>query len=312
MASRFTAIATTVLLAGTAGTSLYVASTAQQARDAISAAHDPTTAHGEFAVRADAGGADVTALVAVSPGTPGQVLTVSDAGLPHWAAGGGVAPTAYTAADFTATQGHASTAASIVSGRLRLTIDAAERRYGTVSGAWTTTAPRGVLTLPPEAREVIVLAGVHSESDSGSGEIAVTVALRGGSTTDPSDVDNNAFQAGARLPGALNFDTSAGIYGGELRADTYPGALSPLISTTAWNTATPSPRFGVRWTRGGLGYVAMAAAGTTPDDVMGLAPAAVSPDWPYPVQVVIALQQYAGVPPLASTVDLDVFVWVWL
>ena len=270
------------------------------------------TQHGALVTAQDAGASDAVALVAVSPGTPGQVLTVSDAGLPHWAAGGGVAPTAYTAADFTATQGHASTAASIVSGRLRLTIDAAERRYGTVSGAWTTTAPRGVLTLPPEAREVIVLAGVHSESDSGSGEIAVTVALRGGSTTDPSDVDNNAFQAGARLPGALNFDTSAGIYGGELRADTYPGALSPLISTTAWNTATPSPRFGVRWTRGGLGYVAMAAAGTTPDDVMGLAPAAVSPDWPYPVQVVIALQQYAGVPPLASTVDLDVFVWVWL
>lgn len=43
-----------------------------------------------------------------------------------------------------------------------------------------------------------------------------------------------------------------------------------------------------------------------------LTPEAVSPDWPYPTQVVIALQQYAGVPPLASTVDLDVFVWVWL
>ena len=92
MATRYTAIATAALIAGAAGTSLYTASTAQQAREAIVAAHDPTTRHGELAVRVDAGGADVTALAPVEPGTAGQVLTVSDAGLPVWraaATGGG-------------------------------------------------------------------------------------------------------------------------------------------------------------------------------------------------------------------------------
>lgn len=86
MATRYTSIATAALIAGTVGTSLYTASTAQDAREAISAAHDPTTRHGEIIARVDAGGADVTALAAVAPGTAGQVLTVSDAGLPHWAA----------------------------------------------------------------------------------------------------------------------------------------------------------------------------------------------------------------------------------
>ncbi len=86
MATRYTSIATAALIAGTVGTSLYTASTAQDAREAISAAHDPTTRHGELVVRVDAGGADVTALAPVDPGTAGQVLTVSDAGLPHWAA----------------------------------------------------------------------------------------------------------------------------------------------------------------------------------------------------------------------------------
>ena len=65
-------------------------------------AYDPTTRHGEISVRVDAGGADVTALAAVDPGTAGQVLTVSDAGLPHWAAaaaGGSSLPDAAGVAD---------------------------------------------------------------------------------------------------------------------------------------------------------------------------------------------------------------------
>ena len=44
------------------------------------------TRHGELAVAQDAGAADAVALAPVAPGTAGQVLTVSDAGLPHWAA----------------------------------------------------------------------------------------------------------------------------------------------------------------------------------------------------------------------------------
>lgn len=59
------------------------------------------TQHGALVTAQDAGASDAVALVAVSPGTPGQVLTVSDAGLPHWAAGGGgtTLPDASGAAD---------------------------------------------------------------------------------------------------------------------------------------------------------------------------------------------------------------------
>ena len=94
MATRYTSLGTAALIAGSIGASVYTASTAQSAREAISAAHDPTTRHGELAVRVDAGGADVTALAAVDPGTTGQVFTVGDAGIPVWraaAAGGPVA-----------------------------------------------------------------------------------------------------------------------------------------------------------------------------------------------------------------------------
>ncbi len=44
------------------------------------------TRHGQILTAQDAGAADAVALTTVDPGTAGQVLTVSDAGLPHWAA----------------------------------------------------------------------------------------------------------------------------------------------------------------------------------------------------------------------------------
>ena len=47
------------------------------------------TRHGQLITVQDAGAADAVAAVAVSPGTAGQVLTVSNAGLPHWAAASG-------------------------------------------------------------------------------------------------------------------------------------------------------------------------------------------------------------------------------
>jgi len=86
--------AAALLAAGATGQSLFTATTPQEAREEIAAAHDVTTRHGELAVRVDAGGADVTALAAVDPGTTGQVFTVGDAGIPVWraaAAGGPVA-----------------------------------------------------------------------------------------------------------------------------------------------------------------------------------------------------------------------------
>jgi len=85
MANRTVAMSVGAALVATSiGASLYTASSAETARQAITAAYDPTTRHGELAVRVDAGGADVTALAAVAPGTPAQVLTVSDSGMPVW------------------------------------------------------------------------------------------------------------------------------------------------------------------------------------------------------------------------------------
>jgi len=305
MATRYTSLGTAALIAGSIGASVYTASTAQSAREAISAAHDVTTRHGEIAVRVDAGGADVTALAAVAPGTPAQVLTVSDSGVPVWrdpTSGGTV--TAYTAADFTPTQGHASTSASIVSGRLRLSIDAAVRRYGTVSGTWTTTAPRGVLTLPSGAREVVAITRVYTDSGTTTSYIGVSTALRGG--TDPSDITDLAVMSGTRLPGTLHWDTGPAIYGGELRANSYPA--STCISVVQW-AAAPTPYYGVRWTRGAVTYVGAATGASSPDDVYSYPVAGLVPDWPVPTEVVVTLQQYSGA--TAAPIDVEVFVWVW-
>ena len=305
MATRYTSLGTAALIAGSIGASVYTASTAQSAREAISAAHDVTTRHGEIAVRVDAGGADVTALAAVAPGTPAQVLTVSDSGVPVWrdpTSGGTV--TAYTAADFTPTQGHASTSASIVSGRLRLSIDAAVRRYGTVAGAWTTTAPRGVLRVPAGAREVVAITRVYTDSGTTTSYIGVSTALRGG--TDPSDITDLAVMSGTRLPGTLHWDTGPAIYGCELRANSYPA--STYISVVQW-AAAPTPYYGVRWTRGAVTYVGAATGASSPDDVYSYPVAGLVPDWPVPTEVVVTLQQYSGA--TAAQIDVEIFVWVW-
>ena len=57
------------------------------------------TQHGQTITVQDAGAADAVALVAVAPGTPGQVYTISDAGLPHWAAASGGSPWGSTVVD---------------------------------------------------------------------------------------------------------------------------------------------------------------------------------------------------------------------
>lgn len=84
------------------------------------------TRHGQLVTVQDAGAADAVATVAVSPGTAGQVLTVSDAGLPHWAAASGGTPWGativdpLTGGDWTETEA-ASTSATIGGGLATLT-----------------------------------------------------------------------------------------------------------------------------------------------------------------------------------------------
>lgn len=80
------------------------------------------TQHGALITAQDAGAADAVAVVAVTPGTAGQVLTVSDAGLPHWAAasgGGAVTVEDMTGTGWTTTAG-ASTSATWSGGVLTL------------------------------------------------------------------------------------------------------------------------------------------------------------------------------------------------
>ena len=109
------------------------------------------TQHGALVTAQDAGASDAVALVAVSPGTPGQVLTVSDAGLPHWAAGGGgtTLPDASGAADgaVLATVGGAQTWTQMWPGAVTVE-DMTGTGWTTTAGASTSaTWSGGVLTL---------------------------------------------------------------------------------------------------------------------------------------------------------------------
>ncbi len=95
MSTRYAMAASTAALVTSIGLALNTAVDQTTGRQAIGAAADPTSQHGQLIVRVDAGGADVTALAAVDPGTTGQVLTVGDGGVPVWrdpAAGGDTYP----------------------------------------------------------------------------------------------------------------------------------------------------------------------------------------------------------------------------
>lgn len=129
------------------------------------------TQHGALITAQDAGAADAVAAVAVAPGTAGQVLTVSDAGLPHWAAAasGGPTVTTYHASDFAAEQGGVSGGAAAISGvddasTATLTIAATSSTYGT-SGS---NSPRIVLPLPVGAQRIEVV--VQCTATSGTGD----------------------------------------------------------------------------------------------------------------------------------------------
>jgi hypothetical protein len=106
------------------------------------------TQHGALITVQDAGAADAVAAVAVTPGTPGQVLTVSDAGLPHWAAAasGGASVTTLYASDFTAVAGSesASISGTGASSTWTITTTSTTRTYGTAG----TTAARIIAALP--------------------------------------------------------------------------------------------------------------------------------------------------------------------
>ena len=223
MANRYVAMAVgAVLAAGSVGTGVYVANTQSDARIAMGAAHDVTTRHGEIAVRVDAGGADVTALAAVAPGTAGQVLTVGDAGVAVWRAPAGALPSgtgfvtvssgtggvltasSTSAADLRTALGAAPAdwttvtadalslrdgtrgTVTLTGGRLRFSLDGAGLAYydGT-----TRSSPRAYWVPPTTARQVLVVARVYTRvSGSSNASSSVAVLLRPGTddTADPA------------------------------------------------------------------------------------------------------------------------------
>lgn len=239
-----------------------------------------------------------------------SLLTAADAAAQRTALGVDQGRRAYTAADFTATNG-TSTTASIVAGRLRMTLDANVRRYGTIAGAWTTTAARGVLTLPTGLREVIVLSRVQSSTGTVTQYKALTTALRGGPASDPSDITGSDYvNSGFSAPATHQFDSSGNLYGGDARSDSFGTNIWTPVSTFNWSSA-PTQYLGIRWVRGATSYVAAPSGATTPDDVVPLGATASPPEWPVPTQAVVALQQFSGGASSVGQVDADILAWCW-
>lgn len=152
MANRYATLAATLLVAGATGTSLYTASTAQEARTAISAAQHVTTTHGDLAVHVDAG------LSRLAVGTAGQVLAVSDAGLPHWATPA-TSPgnTVLYASDGVAEAGSESASISGTGAESTVTLTASTtaRTFGTsgrTAAGWRLNLPAGLQRVSVEVR----------------------------------------------------------------------------------------------------------------------------------------------------------------
>jgi hypothetical protein len=221
------AVATTSaagLLTGAVGALLVASATAGEARNSIGLAY---TQHGALITAQDAGAADAVATVAVSPGTAGQVLTVSDAGLPHWAAApssnSGLTITTYYADSFVAVAGSesASIAGTGPTAAITLGATATTRAYGT-SGV---TAPRAILTLPVGTRSVwveIQSTGFTGSTTAGNRYLAVAIQNVGSGVPTalwgvaPSDATSACF-VGNFLPGvntAGNWSTNNGLPGG--------------------------------------------------------------------------------------------------
>ncbi len=174
-------------------------------RGTLGVSADPTTRHGELAVRVDAGGADVTALAAVDPGTAGQVLTVGDAGVAVWRDPAGALPSGTGFVTVSSGTGGVLTASSTSAADLgdalrarTLSVSATNAAAGTAAGTASTitlTLPPGVGTTAARANEpsavlasadgsvtrceVVVRLATLTASTSGQG-LALTIGDDGG------------------------------------------------------------------------------------------------------------------------------------
>ncbi len=271
------------------------------------------TRHGQLVTVQDAGAADAVATVAVSPGTAGQVLTVSDAGLPHWAAaassGGG--PTVTHASDCTAEPGSesASVTGTGSSSTFTLTAGTSARAYG-FGGA---TAARIVCPVPAGARVVEVELGPITTATglATGGYRYLTIAMR------------NALDgaAPATLYGASFNDSggSTGVYFPNLMGGGNGGAVTtsvtyPPTATDRWLRVTVRPREPLLGIASGLGVSSARPTSWRPVETVGM----VAPYGAYAIAdtgsgsaIAVVLQSFGGSGTSTLTAGLTVRVSSW-
>lgn len=203
------------------------------------------TRHGQLVTVQDAGAADAVAAVAVSPGTAGQVLTVSDAGLPHWAAAasGGLTITTFYASDFVveaggATAGNATKSGTGAGSTITLTSATVATTYGTGGG----TAPRAVLSIPPGAQRIEVT--LHTTATTGAGDanrffgVALRNAPSGGAPTSLWGVAFNTAAGTNIYAGGLMSGLNQGSIFTGIVANTHPFAADRWM-LASWEVFEP-------------------------------------------------------------------------
>lgn len=196
------------------------------------------TQHGALITAQDAGAADAVAAVAVAPGTVGQVLTVSDAGLPHWATPA-TSPgnTVLYASDCFAEAGSESASISGTGSTSTFTLTASStaRTYGT-SGA---TAARVVCPIPAGARRIEVTLGPLTSLSgfSGSGRflgLALRNARDGAAPTSLWGLSINDVPSG--IPQIYLGNLMGGANSG---ASSFNQSVSPVaLATNGWVRAS--------------------------------------------------------------------------
>lgn len=235
MANRYATLAATLLVAGATGTSLYTASTAQEARTAISAAQHVTTTHGDLAVHVDAG------LARLPVGTEGHVLTVTS-GAPAWTApsGGGLTITTFHASDFVVEPGGATAGNATKTGTgPGSTITLTSATPGTSYGYSGSDAPRAVLEIPAGAREIEATMEVTSTTGTGDTWRYFGLALRNAPTGGaPSSLWGVGYQTAA-TPSAYPGPLMSGLNTGAGAVGVYSG--TGIFAAGRWLRATWRP-----------------------------------------------------------------------
>ena len=227
--------AAALLAAGATGQALFTASTPQAAREEIAAAHDVTTRHGELAVRVDAGGADVTALAPIDPGTPTQVLTVSDSGVPVWRDPSGGTVTASQISDSTTTGRALLTAATAAAARAVVWPYPIAMLAGGLDGEWSAlgASPAGSSASITGGQVTITMAALSCDWTAPPCSTGAARAVRSIPYYTVSD-----WSLRARLVSATSSASFVPMFGITTHATTWSTAVAKYVMYFAGNSDT--------------------------------------------------------------------------